>query len=110
MTEELLNEEIEETTPSEDEPTPPTILEMCKVALRITTDAYDDELTGYIDAAGLDLGIAGVVYTTEDALVQKAIITYVRMSFGNPPNYDKLKAAYDEQKAQLQTATGYTVW
>lgn len=86
------------------------ILEMCKVSLRMTTDAYDDELTTYINAALLDLGIAGVVYSSLDELVQKAIVTYVRMSFGNPPNYDKLKAAYDEQKAQLQTASGYTVW
>lgn len=86
------------------------ILEMCKVSLRMTTDAYDDELETYINAALLDLGIAGVIYSSLDELVQKAVVTYVRMSFGNPPNYDKLKAAYDEQKAQLQTATGYTVW
>lgn len=86
------------------------ILEMCKVSLRMTTDAYDDELTTYINAALLDLGIAGVVYSSLDELVQKAVVTYVRMSFGNPPNYDKLKSAYDEQKAQLQTASGYTVW
>jgi hypothetical protein len=32
------------------------------------------------------------------------------MQFGNPENYDKLKAAYDEMKAQLSMATGYTVW
>jgi hypothetical protein len=78
--------------------------------MRITTDAFDDEISSYINAAELDLGIAGVVYEAVDDLVQKAIITYVRMSFGNPPNYDRLKAAYDEQKAQLQTATGYTEW
>jgi hypothetical protein len=24
--------------------------------------------------------------------------------------YDRLKASYDEQKAQLSMATGYTVW
>lgn len=86
------------------------MLTNCKTAMRITTDAFDDEITSYINAAELDLGIAGVVYEAVDDLVQKAIITYVRMSFGNPPNYDRLKAAYDEQKAQLQTATGYTEW
>lgn len=86
------------------------MLANCKTAMRITTDAYDDEITSYINAAELDLGIAGVTYETVDDLVQKAIITYVRMSFGNPPNYDRLKAAYDEQKAQLQVATGYTEW
>lgn len=86
------------------------MLANCKTAMRITTDAFDDEITSYINAAELDLGIAGVVYEAVDDLVQKAIITYVRMSFGNPPNYDRLKAAYDEQKAQLQVATGYTEW
>lgn len=86
------------------------MLANCKTAMRITTDAYDDEITSYINAAELDLGIAGVIYEAVDDLVQKAIITYVRMSFGNPPNYDRLKAAYDEQKAQLQVATGYTEW
>lgn len=86
------------------------MLTNCKTAMRITTDAFDDEISSYINAAEIDLGIAGVVYEAVDDLVQKAIITYVRMSFGNPPNYDRLKAAYDEQKAQLQTATGYTEW
>lgn len=86
------------------------LLEMCKKSMRITTDAYDEEITGYIEAALLDLGIAGVAYDAVDNLVAKAVITYVRMSFGDPNNYDKLKASYDEQKAQMQTATGYTVW
>lgn len=86
------------------------LLGMCKTSMRVTTDAYDSEITEYIEAAVLDLGIAGVAYDAIDNLVAKAVMTYVRMSFGNPPNYDKLKASYDEQKAQLQNATGYTVW
>lgn len=86
------------------------LLGMCKTSMRVTTDAYDSEITEYIEAAVLDLGIAGVAYDAIDNLVAKAVMTYVRMSFGNPPNYEKLKASYDEQKAQLQNATGYTVW
>lgn len=87
-----------------------TQLELCKTALRVVTTAYDEEIQAYISAAELDLGIAGVEFEEADSLVNKAIITYVRMSFGDPSNYDKLKAAYDEQKAQLQNATGYTDW
>lgn len=87
-----------------------TTLALCKTALRVTTTAYDTEISEYIDSAVLDLGIAGVEYDTADSLINKAIMTYVRMSFGDPANYDKLKASYDEQKAQLQTATGYTDW
>ena len=87
------------------------MLEQVKLALRISTTAYDSELTYLIDAAKLDLGIAGVVLPDElDALVQRAIITYCKMSFGLPEDYDRLKRSYDEQKAQLSTATGYTDW
>ena len=85
-------------------------LDKCKKALRVTTDAYDDEISTYIEAAKLDLGIAGVEFAVPDGLTDKAIMTYVRMSFGAPANYDKLKASYDEQKAQLMNATGYTDW
>ena len=87
------------------------MLEQVKLALRISTTANDAELTYLIEAAKLDLGIAGVVLPEElDALVQKAIITYCKMSFGLPEDYDRLKRSYDEQKAQLSTATGYTDW
>lgn len=86
------------------------LIDNCKTAMRITTDAYDTEIQTYIEAAKLDLGIAGVEVSMPDSLIDKAVMTYVRMSFGNPPNYKELKAAYDEQKAQLMNATGYTDW
>lgn len=87
------------------------LIDNCKMALRVTTTAYDTEIQQYIDAAKLDLKIAGVTTSTQtDALVEKAIMTYVRMSFGSPNDYDRLKASYDEQKAQLMNATGYTDW
>ena len=86
------------------------LIDTCKTALRVATTAYDAEITEYIEAAKLDLGIAGVETTVADSLVNKAILTYVRMSFGAPANYDKLKSAYDEQKAQMMMATGYTNW
>ena len=87
------------------------LIDTCKMAMRVTTSAYDTEIQEYINSAMLDLGISGVeVPQTTDALINKAIMTYVRMSFGSPTDYDKLKASYDEQKAQLQNATGYTDW
>lgn len=87
------------------------MLEKVKLALRIVTDAYDSELTSLIDAARLDLGIAGVTLPSEiDAICQFAIITYCKCNFGSPDDYNRLKAAYDEQKAQLSMATGYTAW
>ena len=90
------------------------MLEKIKMALRISTDAFDEELELLIQSALLDLGIAGVigdVLTDEsDAIITQAVITYCKMNFGLPEDYDRLKRSYDEQKAQLVTATGYTDW
>lgn len=87
------------------------MLEKVKLALRITTDAFDDELNNLILAAQTDLGIAGVVLPEElDSICTVAIVTYCKLHFGEPDEYDRLKASYDEQKAQLSMATGYTVW
>ena len=86
------------------------MLEKAKKALRLTTSAYDDELADLIQAALLDLGIAGVLTEEPDELVQRAVLTYVRMHFGKPDDYDRLKDSYDAQKGALQIATGYTDW
>lgn len=91
------------------------MLEKVKLALRITTNAFDSELSDLIEAAKIDLGIAGVTIPVLtdvpiDAIITKAIITYCRLNFGEPDQYDRLKRSYDEQKAQLSMATGYTTW
>ena len=99
------------------------MLQAVKLALRVVTDAYDNEISALIASALADIGITGT-YTysetetavitgtdaeslSDDPLVVQAIKTYVRMNFGSPSDYDRLKRSYDEQKAQLQTATGY---
>lgn len=85
------------------------MLDKVKLALRIVTDSFDSELTDLINAACGDLGVVGVTATssTTDPLLTRAIITYCKMHFGEPDEYDRLKASYDEQKAQLITCTGY---
>lgn len=87
------------------------MLDKVKMALRIKTDAYNDELNDLVAAAKQDLGIAGVIVPDEYVeIVGRAIVTYCKMSFGLPEDYDRLKKSYDEQKAQLSTATGFTNW
>lgn len=82
-----------------------------KLSLAITVNNFDTEISDLIDAALLDLGIAGVTgYADNNKLVLMAVKTYVRAHFQSPADYDKLKAAYDEQKGQLMIATGYTSW
>lgn len=89
----------------------PELVSAAKIAGRITTDAYDLQVSGLLSAALLDLGVAGVEVPEElDALVTQAAVTYFLVNFGAPEEYDRLKRSYDEQKAQLATCTGYTVW
>lgn len=86
-------------------------LNAVKLALRVTTNAFDSELTDLIQAAVLDLKVAGVTNDdTSNALVRRAVVTYCRMHFGEPDDYDRLKKSYDEQKAQMGMATGFTTW
>lgn len=86
------------------------MLDNVKGAMWLTSDtSHDAELTSLINAACADLGIVGVTAEsdTSDPLLIRAVITYCRLMFGSPDDYDKLKKSYDEQKAQLITATGY---
>lgn len=90
-----------------------TLLKKVKLALRITVEDYDTDLLSLIAAAQLDLGIAGVIVPAElDAIVERAVITYCKIHFSalSDGEWSRLKASYDEQKAQLATATGYTSW
>lgn len=85
-----------------------TILELVKLSLRVVTDDFDAELNGLISACKIDLGIAGVIVPeTLTDIVNLAIVTYCKMHFGNPDEYDRLKASYDEQKAQLSMSFKY---
>lgn len=95
------------------------MLDRVKLALLITGNDFDSELSDLIDAAAKDLGIAGVdalVISTDtnDALIIRAIITYCGYQFeimhGSLDRSAAYKKSYDEQKAQLGMATGYTTW
>lgn len=95
------------------------MLERVKLALLITSDDFDSELTTMIEAATKDLGIAGVEGLTvttdsEDAIIIRAIITYCGYQFelmhGSLDRSSAFKKSYDEQKAQLSMASNYTVW
>lgn len=80
-----------------------------KLAMRISTNAYDNDINRLIAAACADLGIVDVEadVSTTDPLLQQAIITYVRLHFGTPEDADYLQRSYDEQKAQLISNSDY---
>lgn len=82
-----------------------------KMALGITTNAFNEELNALIAAGLADLGLAGVDSTkVTDPLIIQAVKTYCRMSFRSPADYDRLRASYEAQKGQLQIGSGYTDW
>jgi hypothetical protein len=87
------------------------IKDAVKLALRITTTAFDSEIEDLISAAIIDLSQAGITNEdTSDPMIRRAVITYCRLNFGEPSDYDRLKKSYDEQKAQMGMASGYTAW
>ena len=103
------------------------LLARTRLALRITTTAYDSELASLLLAAAEDLRVVGIPVdgvrltvamnnnaltvtdnsTIRDELLIRALITYVRAHFGSPSDYEQLKRAYDEQKAQLRLSSRY---
>jgi len=97
------------------------MLARVKLALRLSTNAYDAELLDLIASAADDIAHAGAVvsvtpvetdgvvtdYTCDDPMTRTAVVTYVRAHFGAPADYDRLKASYDEQKAQMRESSRY---
>lgn len=87
-------------------------LERVKLALRVAGDDFDEEIQDLMRAALLDLGITDinseVLNEAPDPLVRQAVITYVKINFGEPDEYDRLKSSYFEQKAQLLMSSNYT--
>lgn len=101
------------------------MLSECRLAMQITDTDFDPELCLLMSAGAKDLELAGVVLpgtvsfaetaggmqdesTLTDALVIRAILTYVRMHFESPADFERLAASYETQKCQLMHGTGYT--
>lgn len=96
------------------------MLERVKLAMRISTTVFDSELLDLIAAGIADIKHAGAQfevetteengvtdYTVTDPLASTAIVTYVRMMFGSPADFDRLKAAYEMQKGQMRESRAY---
>lgn len=84
------------------------MLEDVKLALRITGNAFDDELTDLIGAAKLDMQNSGVeVIDDTDPLIKRAVITYCKANFGENPNMDRFAEAYYYMKIALSLAGDY---
>jgi hypothetical protein len=85
------------------------ILQEVKLALRISNNAFDSEITDIIDACKIDLVEAGAENTDDtDALVKRAIILYAKANFGMAnPDMEKYQKAYDRLKITMALSGEY---
>lgn len=99
-----------------------------KSMLPVSGNAYDGEILLQIKAAALDLTrtaeivLPGVISismdpdseeitdesTVTDELIITTIATWCAARIGNPPNYDKLIAAYEMLKGALRLSSDYS--
>ena len=95
------------------------MLDKVKLALLISTNDFDSELTDLIGAAFIDLNIGDVdpdktVSTTTDPAIIRAVCCYCGYQFellhGSIERSNAFKKSYDEQKAQMGMSSEYTVW
>lgn len=92
------------------------MLDIVKLALRIVTTDFDDEISALIAACLEEMAGLGVMVTTESdgqpssMQVQSAVIAYCKWQFGENDQADRWEAIYHEKLAQLKTMTGFTVW
>lgn len=96
------------------------MLTKVKLALQLSGNIFDTELNDLIQSAVIDLNLAGVnesdvvTTATTNPIVTRAIVAYCVFHFelehGSLEKAEKLKKAYDEIKAMLGMASGYTVW
>ena len=88
------------------------IIKLIKLQNMWTTTAYDALIQSKIQSCVRDLqsvGIANASADSTDPLIRETILTYCTMHMGKPSadEYDRLKAAYDEMKGQMQTSSQY---
>lgn len=90
------------------------MLAKLKLALQISGNVLDAELNDLINAAVIDLGLAGIAdfnVESADAILTRAIISYCVYQFemvhGSLERSQALKRAYDENKAMLSMSTSY---
>lgn len=84
------------------------LLKAAKTWLRITTEAFDDEILQTIAAARLDLAAGGVVrIELGDELIQQAVKLYLKAQFGYIDGENKFAQAYEHLKAALALSGDY---
>jgi len=89
------------------------MLAAVKLALRITTEAFDTEITSLINDCLAELAALGVVVPEspeDNDQIKSTVIAYCKWLFGSNEDADRWRDIYDRKLAQFKTMTGFTVW
>jgi hypothetical protein len=84
------------------------MLEKVKLALRITSAAFDSEIKSIISAAYADLRISGIEFVEDDpddALIERAVIIYSKCHFGFLEKSEQFEKTYNSLKQALMIGT-----
>lgn len=90
-----------------------SLLNKIKKSLRVSANAFDEEVQDLIDAARHDLMLSGVSKVKADSdtdpLICRAITVYVKANFGfDNPDADRLQQSYNMIKTHLTLSQEYT--
>ena len=85
------------------------LIDDVKVNLRIKSAAFDSaEIQPIIDACKTDLKLSGVNKVEEsDPLTQRAVVLYVKASFGFSADSERYQKAYDMLKNSMALSGDY---
>jgi len=81
------------------------VLTIVKLALRITSTAFDSEIQQLIDDCLAELQGLGIYRT--DAQTQTAVIAYCKWLFGNNPDAERWAGIYKDKVSKLMSMSGY---
>lgn len=84
------------------------MIDAVKLTLRITTDAFDDELMMLINSCKIDLNLAGVnIINENDDRIRNAICLYCKANFGYRDDSQKFQNAYISLRDSIALSSKY---
>lgn len=92
------------------------MLNIVKLALRITTPAFDAELRLLIGACLEEMKGFGIIVEKNpgggptSSQIQSAVVAYCKWRFGNHEDKDQWEKIYHTSIGQLQMMSGFTNW
>lgn len=87
------------------------MLASIKLALRIKSSAFDEEIIELIESSKIDLQVSGITKIKEDdPLIRQAIKTYCKANFGlDNKDSEKYQSSYESLKQHLSLCGDYNV-